>query len=153
MYRFCQTFSQVRLNIGRLTTVCEVPGCQAGRVAAGTAASANIFVHRLLFFFFAFPLPPADIKNRNSPRSNLKFRFDKLSHGSSSSVGASGSCGVRRCLPCPATGTRRWGSGGLGLVGLQSGRWSPLGQGGEGISRLCPLCLQPDCVRFFIQGH
>nr|XP_009940146.1 PREDICTED: rap1 GTPase-activating protein 2-like [Opisthocomus hoazin] len=25
----------------------------------------------------------ADIKNRNSPRSNLKFRFDKLSHGSS----------------------------------------------------------------------
>ncbi|KFW63524.1 Rap1 GTPase-activating protein 2, partial [Pygoscelis adeliae] len=26
----------------------------------------------------------ADIKNRNSPRSNLKFRFDKLSHGSSS---------------------------------------------------------------------
>uniref|UniRef100_A0A8B9ZGK4 RAP1 GTPase activating protein 2 n=1 Tax=Anas platyrhynchos TaxID=8839 RepID=A0A8B9ZGK4_ANAPL len=28
--------------------------------------------------------PTADIKNRNSPRSNLKFRFDKLSHGSSS---------------------------------------------------------------------
>ncbi|XP_009317108.1 PREDICTED: rap1 GTPase-activating protein 2 [Pygoscelis adeliae] len=28
--------------------------------------------------------PSADIKNRNSPRSNLKFRFDKLSHGSSS---------------------------------------------------------------------
>ncbi|NXW10142.1 RPGP2 protein, partial [Fregetta grallaria] len=31
--------------------------------------------------------PTADIKNRNSPRSNLKFRFDKLSHGSSSAVG------------------------------------------------------------------
>uniref|UniRef100_A0A8C6J338 Uncharacterized protein n=1 Tax=Melopsittacus undulatus TaxID=13146 RepID=A0A8C6J338_MELUD len=30
---------------------------------------------------------PTDIKNRNSPRSNLKFRFDKLSHSSSSSVG------------------------------------------------------------------
>uniref|UniRef100_A0A8C2YGF1 RAP1 GTPase activating protein 2 n=1 Tax=Coturnix japonica TaxID=93934 RepID=A0A8C2YGF1_COTJA len=29
---------------------------------------------------------PTDIKNRNSPRSNLKFRFDKLSHGSSSTV-------------------------------------------------------------------
>ncbi|XP_064379075.1 rap1 GTPase-activating protein 2 isoform X3 [Dromaius novaehollandiae] len=28
--------------------------------------------------------PTADIKNRNSPRSNLKFRFDKLSHCSSS---------------------------------------------------------------------
>uniref|UniRef100_A0A8C5J9V8 RAP1 GTPase activating protein 2 n=1 Tax=Junco hyemalis TaxID=40217 RepID=A0A8C5J9V8_JUNHY len=28
--------------------------------------------------------PTADLKNRNSPRSNLKFRFDKLSHGSSS---------------------------------------------------------------------
>ncbi|XP_016158397.1 PREDICTED: rap1 GTPase-activating protein 2 [Ficedula albicollis] len=28
--------------------------------------------------------PTADVKNRNSPRSNLKFRFDKLSHGSSS---------------------------------------------------------------------
>ncbi|NXJ37414.1 RPGP2 protein, partial [Ciconia maguari] len=27
---------------------------------------------------------PTDIKNRNSPRSNLKFRFDKLSHSSSS---------------------------------------------------------------------
>ncbi|OWK54723.1 rap1 GTPase-activating protein 2 isoform X6 [Lonchura striata] len=27
---------------------------------------------------------PTDLKNRNSPRSNLKFRFDKLSHGSSS---------------------------------------------------------------------
>uniref|UniRef100_U3JQ31 RAP1 GTPase activating protein 2 n=1 Tax=Ficedula albicollis TaxID=59894 RepID=U3JQ31_FICAL len=26
---------------------------------------------------------PTDVKNRNSPRSNLKFRFDKLSHGSS----------------------------------------------------------------------
>ncbi|NWY73572.1 RPGP2 protein, partial [Erithacus rubecula] len=31
--------------------------------------------------------PTADVKNRNSPRSNLKFRFDKLSHGSSSMVG------------------------------------------------------------------
>ncbi|KAM7139485.1 rap1 GTPase-activating protein 2 isoform 1-T1 [Macrochelys suwanniensis] len=29
---------------------------------------------------------PTDIKNRNSPRSNLKFRFDKLSHASSSMV-------------------------------------------------------------------
>ncbi|KAI1231698.1 hypothetical protein IHE44_0007329 [Lamprotornis superbus] len=38
----------------------------------------------LLFLFFLCPLPPADLKNRNSPRSNLKFRFDKLSHGSSS---------------------------------------------------------------------
>ncbi|XP_065588170.1 rap1 GTPase-activating protein 2 isoform X3 [Cyrtonyx montezumae] len=28
--------------------------------------------------------PTADVKTRNSPRSNLKFRFDKLSHGSSS---------------------------------------------------------------------
>nr|XP_020862611.1 LOW QUALITY PROTEIN: rap1 GTPase-activating protein 2 [Phascolarctos cinereus] len=28
---------------------------------------------------------PTDLKNRNSPRSNLKFRFDKLSHTSSSS--------------------------------------------------------------------
>ncbi|KAG8122725.1 hypothetical protein E2320_018309, partial [Naja naja] len=27
--------------------------------------------------------PTADIKSRNSPRSNLKFRFDKLSHSSS----------------------------------------------------------------------
>uniref|UniRef100_F7BDC0 Rap-GAP domain-containing protein n=1 Tax=Monodelphis domestica TaxID=13616 RepID=F7BDC0_MONDO len=27
---------------------------------------------------------PTDLKNRNSPRSNLKFRFDKLSHASSS---------------------------------------------------------------------
>ncbi|XP_027964902.1 rap1 GTPase-activating protein 2 isoform X4 [Eumetopias jubatus] len=27
---------------------------------------------------------PTDAKSRNSPRSNLKFRFDKLSHGSSS---------------------------------------------------------------------
>ncbi|XP_064892625.1 rap1 GTPase-activating protein 2 isoform X6 [Columba livia] len=27
---------------------------------------------------------PTDVKNRNSPRSNLKFRFDKLSHGSCS---------------------------------------------------------------------
>ncbi|XP_065588171.1 rap1 GTPase-activating protein 2 isoform X4 [Cyrtonyx montezumae] len=27
---------------------------------------------------------PTDVKTRNSPRSNLKFRFDKLSHGSSS---------------------------------------------------------------------
>ncbi|KAJ7408374.1 Rap1 GTPase-activating protein 2 [Willisornis vidua] len=33
--------------------------------------------------------PTADLKNRNSPRSNLKFRFDKLSHGSSS-MGAGG---------------------------------------------------------------
>ncbi|POI31696.1 hypothetical protein CIB84_004553, partial [Bambusicola thoracicus] len=31
--------------------------------------------------------PTADIKNRNSPRSNLKFRFDKLSHSSSSTLG------------------------------------------------------------------
>ncbi|NWH34821.1 RPGP2 protein, partial [Chloropsis hardwickii] len=31
--------------------------------------------------------PTADLKSRNSPRSNLKFRFDKLSHGSSSMVG------------------------------------------------------------------
>ncbi|NXF12446.1 RPGP2 protein, partial [Smithornis capensis] len=31
--------------------------------------------------------PTADVKNRNSPRSNLKFRFDKLSHSSSSMVG------------------------------------------------------------------
>ncbi|NWI99247.1 RPGP2 protein, partial [Crypturellus undulatus] len=30
--------------------------------------------------------PTADMKNRNSPRSNLKFRFDKLSHCSSSTV-------------------------------------------------------------------
>ncbi|XP_025035024.1 rap1 GTPase-activating protein 2 isoform X6 [Pelodiscus sinensis] len=29
---------------------------------------------------------PTDIKNRNSPRSNLKFRFDKLSHSSSSTT-------------------------------------------------------------------
>ncbi|XP_035753137.1 rap1 GTPase-activating protein 2, partial [Egretta garzetta] len=29
-------------------------------------------------------LRPLDLKNRNSPRSNLKFRFDKLSQGSSS---------------------------------------------------------------------
>uniref|UniRef100_A0A7M4ENW5 RAP1 GTPase activating protein 2 n=1 Tax=Crocodylus porosus TaxID=8502 RepID=A0A7M4ENW5_CROPO len=29
---------------------------------------------------------PTDIKSRNSPRSNLKFRFDKLSHSSSSTV-------------------------------------------------------------------
>uniref|UniRef100_A0A8C4YPC7 RAP1 GTPase activating protein 2 n=1 Tax=Gopherus evgoodei TaxID=1825980 RepID=A0A8C4YPC7_9SAUR len=29
---------------------------------------------------------PTDIKSRNSPRSNLKFRFDKLSHASSSTV-------------------------------------------------------------------
>ncbi|KAI4556002.1 hypothetical protein MJT46_014625, partial [Ovis ammon polii x Ovis aries] len=28
---------------------------------------------------------PTDVKSRNSPRSNLKFRFDKLSHASSSS--------------------------------------------------------------------
>lgn len=27
---------------------------------------------------------PTDAKSRNSPRSNLKFRFDKLSHASSS---------------------------------------------------------------------
>uniref|UniRef100_G1N947 RAP1 GTPase activating protein 2 n=1 Tax=Meleagris gallopavo TaxID=9103 RepID=G1N947_MELGA len=38
---------------------------------------------------------PTDIKNRNSPRSNLKFRFDKLSHGSSSTVRSVG-------LPCRA---------------------------------------------------
>uniref|UniRef100_A0A8C3CZS2 RAP1 GTPase activating protein 2 n=1 Tax=Cairina moschata TaxID=8855 RepID=A0A8C3CZS2_CAIMO len=35
---------------------------------------------------------PTDIKNRNSPRSNLKFRFDKLSHGSSSTVVSSSPC-------------------------------------------------------------
>uniref|UniRef100_G1PIJ8 RAP1 GTPase activating protein 2 n=1 Tax=Myotis lucifugus TaxID=59463 RepID=G1PIJ8_MYOLU len=29
---------------------------------------------------------PTDAKSRNSPRSNLKFRFDKLSHASSSAV-------------------------------------------------------------------
>ncbi|XP_030041928.1 rap1 GTPase-activating protein 2-like [Microcaecilia unicolor] len=29
--------------------------------------------------------PTADLKSRNSPRSNLKFRFDKLSHSSSGS--------------------------------------------------------------------
>lgn len=27
---------------------------------------------------------PTDVKSRNSPRSNLKFRFDKLSHAGSS---------------------------------------------------------------------
>ncbi|NXG42374.1 RPGP2 protein, partial [Psilopogon haemacephalus] len=41
----------------------------------------------MIIFVLCFPLPPADVKNRNSPRSNLKFRFDKLSHSSSSSVG------------------------------------------------------------------
>uniref|UniRef100_A0A803VMN0 RAP1 GTPase activating protein 2 n=1 Tax=Ficedula albicollis TaxID=59894 RepID=A0A803VMN0_FICAL len=55
---------------------------------------------------------PTDVKNRNSPRSNLKFRFDKLSHGSSSMVGARGSWGAgHSCppVPCPARG-----SGGAG---------------------------------------
>uniref|UniRef100_A0A8C0EXF9 RAP1 GTPase activating protein 2 n=1 Tax=Bubo bubo TaxID=30461 RepID=A0A8C0EXF9_BUBBB len=40
---------------------------------------------------------PTDIKNRNSPRSNLKFRFDKLSHGSSSMLWSS--LGYLRVLP------------------------------------------------------
>uniref|UniRef100_A0A8D2QGG2 Rap-GAP domain-containing protein n=1 Tax=Zonotrichia albicollis TaxID=44394 RepID=A0A8D2QGG2_ZONAL len=54
--------------------------------ASAASTTANIFVHSFLFLFFVCPLPPADLKNRNSPRSNLKFRFDKLSHGSSSLV-------------------------------------------------------------------
>lgn len=77
-----------------------------------------MFVHKLLLFFFAFPLRPADIKNRNSPRSNLKFRFDKLSHGSSSTVGAGGSRQARCCAAasCPA-GLQACGVGGPGCAG------------------------------------
>ncbi|XP_061325891.1 rap1 GTPase-activating protein 2 isoform X3 [Pezoporus flaviventris] len=62
--------------------------------------------------------PTADIKNRNSPRSNLKFRFDKLSHSSSSSVSAGGSsrmgCSVAASCPSPFVG-QGWGEGGEGV--------------------------------------
>uniref|UniRef100_A0A8C0ZIR4 RAP1 GTPase activating protein 2 n=1 Tax=Cyanistes caeruleus TaxID=156563 RepID=A0A8C0ZIR4_CYACU len=51
---------------------------------------------------------PTDIKNRNSPRSNLKFRFDKLSHGSSSLVGARAPTGGMLCSSVLSAQHRLW---------------------------------------------
>lgn len=138
-----------------------MPGCQAGRAAVGTTASANIFVHRLLFFFFAFALPPADIKNRNSPRSNLKFRFDKLSHGSSSTVGASGSRQARCCMAtsCPARLQARSAGGaagsrvcgGCGAGGrAREGRSVREGKGESHFMTSCPFICNSTRILFFI---
>lgn len=108
--------------------------------ASAASTTANIFVHSLLFLFFICPLPPADLKNRNSPRSNLKFRFDKLSHGSSSMVGARALTGGMLCSPVlPA-----WHGGGSGgCSGAQEG------EKGRDFVTSCPFVCNPPRVLFF----
>lgn len=108
--------------------------------AGAASTTANIFVHSLLFLFFVCPLLPADLKNRNSPRSNLKFRFDKLSHSSSSMVGA-------RALPvgCAALSSLP-ARGGLGSGGDPGARE---GQKGRDFVPSCPFVCNPPHVLFF----
>lgn len=42
--------------------------------------SLNSYLQVLKLSAMCFCFPSTDMKNKNSPRSNLKFRFDKLSH-------------------------------------------------------------------------
>uniref|UniRef100_A0A3Q3L2E7 RAP1 GTPase activating protein 2 n=1 Tax=Mastacembelus armatus TaxID=205130 RepID=A0A3Q3L2E7_9TELE len=54
------------------------------------SATLTMFFTVMSISFLLFPFPScliADGKNKTSPRTNLKFRFDKMSHSSTSTVG------------------------------------------------------------------
>ena len=53
-------------------------------------------VHVRINCTFSFLLP--ELKNKNSPRSNLKFRFDKLSHSAAVSLSVTMQLIYNQCL-------------------------------------------------------